>query len=368
MADGRRSLEDFSEAIREAFRLEYDCIEDQALAPIIGVKPARVSQILNHPRTLHSETVRRVIEPLQSTAYKQRILEAWQVACFGQNVEDRSEKASEPANNGHRTLALIDDLCAKNNPDRALVVASRALAAEKDMQHKRAIYLRIFELYKRLDKQANMLRMADGCRRFGERTQSQWTIAQGLHMQFQALGRIDGIPIKTILGLRNDLIDVAGCLKPVSARQRSKRTAYQRTANAYLSVFLLKYHEVSVGRRNALAGLLEQLRIGEGDQISPATRRLSLEVQARVLIAMGSFVEAEELLDLIQPPPDGPLRGRLAHDMIRASLLDKRGSRDEAIDLLQNVCLTCETTRSLFYYRVAARSLGHLYAGSASPP
>src|SRR5689334_6386544 len=81
----------FAAAVREAFALEHQCLQDQDIAEHLNVTPGRISQILKHPRLLKAETVQKIIRSIGSKSHRKRILKAWQQECFGEDLEGGSD-------------------------------------------------------------------------------------------------------------------------------------------------------------------------------------------------------------------------------------------------------------------------------------
>lgn len=77
----------FSSVVSEVYLLEYGAKTQVEIAEVLGKNKSRVTQVYGDAAKLKVETIKMLLEPLESKANKKRIVEAWTREVFGQDMK-----------------------------------------------------------------------------------------------------------------------------------------------------------------------------------------------------------------------------------------------------------------------------------------
>lgn len=83
----------FASVVSEVFLLEYGAKSQVEIAEILGKNKSRVTQVFGDPTKLKADTIKMLLEPLESRANKKRIVDAWVKEVFGEDVNARRHGA-----------------------------------------------------------------------------------------------------------------------------------------------------------------------------------------------------------------------------------------------------------------------------------
>lgn len=77
----------FSSVVSEVYLLEYGAKSQVEIAEVLGRNKSRVTQVYGDAAKLKVETIKMLLEPLESKANKKRIVEAWTRQVFGEDIK-----------------------------------------------------------------------------------------------------------------------------------------------------------------------------------------------------------------------------------------------------------------------------------------
>lgn len=355
----------FAAAVREAFALEHQCLQDQDIAEHLKVTPGRISQILKKPRLLKAETVQKIIRSISSRAHRKQILKAWQQECFGEDIETATESLLGGAVDD-TTIRRIDRLVRQYRPDRALRLTREALQHEVSDDQRRRLMERAFGLALRLEQTADAMAMALAFFEWGKERGDRDMMAVGLSMRARALRTIDGISAQAILDVHKEIIEVAEHLPDIAPTTKYMTPNKQFIVNEEIAV-VLRDHEEHGGAEEYLqkAKRLAQTVLRETDV--PTSKGGSYHVEARIELALKNYFKAEELVEEGFVAGDLSLAACSKSGILKAKILAARGQIDEAIAYYEELITLCEKERQLRVYKLAQQDLAVLRASKFPP-
>lgn len=150
----------FVQAVKEAFLLEHQCLQNQDIAEVLGVDKSRVSQIFKAPKNLKAQTVLDLVSHLKRREHRWRIIRAWNQECFGLDVADRRRGLLTRGVVTEATLRRVDRFIRTNNLTRALQLSLEAKKHSIDRVQQEELLDRLFFLYQRLDAPGAAMKVA----------------------------------------------------------------------------------------------------------------------------------------------------------------------------------------------------------------
>lgn len=161
----------FIQVVREAYRLEHECLQNQDIAEVLDVDKSRVTQIFKNPKALKAETIQNLLDPLQNERNRRRIIRAWNLECFGIDIDERPKGRRTGSKVSVKTIGRIDRYFREFRLNDAALTASEAANKAEDWVLKQQFLDRAYFAWQRLDRpdqaMATVRIMAQGAQKRG---------------------------------------------------------------------------------------------------------------------------------------------------------------------------------------------------------
>ena len=362
--------EAFEEVVREAFHLEHQCTQKQEIARILGVDKSRVSQILGHPENLKLETIQRLLSCLSRKEHRRRIVRAWAIACFGEDIAARPAGRLTGKEITARTLKRVDRQIRESRLAMAAHIAEEAASRAEDWTLQQQFLDRAYFARQRLDEPGQAMRIV---RRIVESARSrgdQRRVAGGLFLKLRILqGMHDPKPEEW------DAV-----FSEVESALTGALTAPPGEDEAYIVGDLKSLENV---RQNARFILMQQGVIPlDADFVRQEIRRITstlnerkshsarfqshLTLSAMHLLLAETFA-AQDHLDAAYA--SGSLKNLNVYEMcglLKGRILAVTESPEAAAAHLREVCRNCRHSQDLYHQRLAENELARLESSMIS--
>ncbi len=355
--------ESFERVVKEVYLLEFDCVQNQDIADVLGVDKSRISQIFSDPSKLKPETIQNLIAHPRSKENKRRIVEAWMRECFGSDILHQTGEPLVGKRVTEKTIRRVDRQIRESRLTLAAKTAMEAAERTEDGVMRERLLDRAFFARQRLDQPGQAMRIArlitEGALSRGDMRRA----ASGFCFAGRVMrGMADAKERETI-----HLLDRAEALLAMSEPLPSPSPPY----------VMVTYEVLEVERINAIITLMERDQIIRDDGL---IEKLMARIEAR-LRAVKSYQEksrlaqllarmhllldqafmAEELLE--QSFKSGEIKNLNAYEVsgvINARIIAKRTSAEASATYLDRVIENCTESLDLYHRRLAEYDLARL--------
>lgn len=355
--------ESFERVVKEVYLLEFDCVQNQDIADVLGVDKSRISQIFSDPSKLKPETIQNLISHPRSKENKRRIVEAWMRDCFGKDILHQTGEPLVGKRVTEKTIRRVDRQIRESRLTLAAKTAMEAAERTEDDVMRERLLDRAFFARQRLDQPGQAMRIArlitEGALSRGDLRRA----ASGFCFAGRVMrGMADAKERETI-----HLFDRAEALLAMSEPLPSPSPPY----------VMVTYEVLKVERINVIITLMERDQIIRDDGL---IEKLIARIEAR-LRAVKSYQEksrlaqllarmhllvdqaflAEELLE--QSFKSGEIKNLNAYEVsgvINARIIAKRTSIEESAAYLDRVIENCTESLDLYHRRLAEYDLARL--------
>lgn len=98
----------FASVVSEVYLLEYGAKTKVEIAEVLGKNKSRVTQVYGDATKLKVETIKMLLEPLESKANKKRIVDAWTREVFGEDIKSTKRGKRIRGAATSKTLRRVD--------------------------------------------------------------------------------------------------------------------------------------------------------------------------------------------------------------------------------------------------------------------
>lgn len=349
----------FAEVVKEAFRLEHDCIENQDIAEVLGVHKSRVSQVLHSPKALKPETIQKLLDQFGKVAHRRAIVRAWAKECFGEDIErpPQGELTGKSVSRG--TLRRVDRQIRESRFSMAAQTAEEAASKTSDWELKQEFLDRAIFARQRLDQPGLAMCVARNIAESAEERADLLRLAAAQLLRGRTLlGLVDSRPedLEPVFSRLRELL--AACTEP------SKPPAYiigswETLASLEVSALITFTERRTVALdeakvRRAKDDLLEKLK-----QRLSQPRRFQTHVQvATAHLLLGETFQAQEQID--QAYKCGELKNLNVYEscgVVQGRILARTESPEQASKYLQGVISNCLESSDSIHHRLAEYDL-----------
>lgn len=355
--------ESFERVVKEAYLLEFDCIQNQDIADVLGVDKSRISQIFSDPSKLKPETIQNLLDPIRSKENKRRIVEAWMRECFGKDILRQTGDPLVGKKITENTIRRVDRQIRESRLTLAAKTATEAAQRTDDPVMRERLLDRAFFARQRLDQPGQAMRIAriitgDAIDRGDLRRAATGYCFAGRVMR----GMADAKERETI-----HLLDRAEALLAMSEPLAKPAPPY----------VMVTYEVLEVERINVLVTLMERdLIIRDDGLVEKLKARIEVrfkavktyqqksrlaQLLARMYLLLDEAFLAEELLE--QSFKSGEIKNLNAYEvsgLINARIIAKRKSAEASSEYLDRVIENCTESLDLYHRRLAEYDLARL--------
>lgn len=122
----------FASVVSEVYLLEYGAKTQLEIAEVIGKNKSRVTQVYGDPTKLKADTIKMLLEPLESRANKKRIVDAWVREVFGDDIKTSRYAKRIKGSATHKTLRRVDRMIREWRTRDSAVLAFEAFTKAED--------------------------------------------------------------------------------------------------------------------------------------------------------------------------------------------------------------------------------------------
>lgn len=122
----------FASVVSEVYLLEYGAKTQLEIAEVIGKNKSRVTQVYGDPTKLKADTIKMLLEPLESRANKKRIVDAWVREVFGEDIKTSRYAKRVRGSATLKTLRRVDRMIREWRTRDSAVLAFEAFTKAED--------------------------------------------------------------------------------------------------------------------------------------------------------------------------------------------------------------------------------------------
>lgn len=345
----------FASALKQGIKAEFGTA--RAFAVRLGVTEGRVSQILHGPEPVSPESLERILSAIETPALREEIHAAW--------IGDFAPLAAPTVapDDQDSVLAKVDGFMALGKPLRAQEFAKRARTEARNPELKDLLLVQIAQIDLRLGRPASALESLDElearARASGDRTQ----LISSLWMRGVALRATDPLPLAAIEAAHRDATSLVGTWDPSQPGPKRFRKQFAALLARDWALAALAAYESKLAGPDALEVALRAAERSIALDVDEKFACTGLEVRARIEVAFGRIVKAEDTLDELaarglRHGPDLVEKS----DITRAKIHLARRQRDAAAHVLRLAADRSLERMDLHHHRAAERILGRLAA------
>lgn len=359
----------FESTVREAYRLEHDCIQRQDIAEVLGVDKSRISQIFKNPEKLKPETIHSLLQPLRSAAHRKRIVRAWTRTCFGNDFEEAKQHTRLTVVS-QQTIKQIDRQVKEYRLWTALEVVEEALSMTKDPFLTDLLLDRAYFLQFRLNLPGHAMTTARHIAAQGFERREARRHAMGYAMRARILiSLLNSTPGEVDRAVR-DVERLVQTCSPLYPPIPKYLVAKDSAAAGLRENALLTFAERGIGEvsQGELWAILAAHRAAAKPSQSYQSRFEHLHIAARCLNLLGEPFQALELID--QSFAAGTLKNVNALELcglLQARLLAKTEDHETAASHYRSVSRNCGATQDLRHRLLAETELARLESSAFTP-
>lgn len=345
----------FESLLREAIQAEFG--SSVAFSRALGVSRSRVSQLTGGSSPPDPTTLERILRTFSSPSWQEQIHSAW----IRQFVPVPTEEIQGLDTEDGRQLA--SRLWLADAPEHALHVANLHRARTTDAYLWQELSGIILLVNLRLGRAGASLVVGREMIERASNSHERGHLLTALWMQGVAARNVEHVGLDKLNVLHTRALDVASAITATGEWQRRLKTKRLEL----MRDFALHVLKVSEHRRvptgaleKAVASVNQAIERWDDEQAAA----LGLEVRARLEVALGQVVKAEETLSEIRNKKLGRF-GEIDEKMelVEARIAILRGEVDRARTALQQICERCLVLGNYHHFRVADQLLAQLELG-----
>lgn len=360
----------FVEVVKEAFLLEYDCIQNQDIAEVLGVDKSRISQIFGNPKSLKAESINGMLDCIRSRAHKKRIVEAWVRECFGESFSEVSREPLLGEQVTEKTLRRVDRQLRESRLGTAAKTAFEAARKTEDPILRERLLDRAYFARQRLDEPGQAISIARLIA-LGAVKRGDMPRLAGAHLMrarvLRSLTDSSWDEVSPILDLAERLVEG---YPAKDLKDTPYTTADESKVKSERTVALVTFAER--GQMDLpqlfLSGLLQDCLDSVKAVRSYQEKSRLLQLASRVSLLLGNTFQALEFLE--RSFESGSVKNLNAYEMagvLNARIVVKTESPEAARKYLLDVIAGCSRTMDFYHRRIAETDLARVES-SMFPP
>lgn len=347
----------FISVVNEVFLLEYGATTQTEIAEIIGKNKSRISQVYGDPTKIKADTIKMLLEPLESKVNKKRIVDAWVREVFGEDVKARRQ-GSRIRTASPKTLRRVDRMIREWRTRDSASLALEAFSKTEDVALQEQLLDRLYHSRFLMGEIGYCMSV---CRLIIERAllrKDELREAGALLRQARLLVLLPETKPKDVEPLFQKVEAALARnpeVKPGEVLIATLELLYE-TRLGLLCTFVERGH-LSIED----AGLREHLgRLKSILNTKPTLHRRYWAhlLSARLCLVLGELFQAQEHLDAARTLAGDKLpHAREEVGLLYGRLLIARGEVDQAITFLHEQSLHCKRRGDRFHQRLTEEEL-----------
>ena len=335
----------FGEVLRDAIREEFK--SNKRFAEAAGKTEGRVSQVINGPEVPEMATLDWVLDTFESAGLKEQIRRAW--------LDEFARPAFESTDleDAEEVLRQINGL-ADQDPRLALKFAEEVRSRVTDAEAWQQTTERIVHLRLRLASPGSAAAAITEMERRAQVRNDSLDLLSALWMRGIALRNLESVPAKTLIATHQKAAEFAEAFLPSDGAVRKKWQNRRLQMDRDFALHVLSLHERKRLDEAPLRFALQSVDRSIQDGDDPAFYYMGMEVRARIELALGMVVKAEDTVDEIRE--QGLKYGAEVvekTEITAARILAARNEKEEAIEKLRNIADYCLERTNLHHHRTA---------------
>lgn len=352
---GQAKPQPFGAVLRQAIKEEFGSGKEFARAACKS--EGRVSQVVRGPEAPDAATLAWVLETFQSLKLRGQVRDAWVRDFASAGIDPR-----EPVEVG-TAIGEINGL-ADHDPRLALRFAEEVRARLTDAREWQEATERVVHLRLRLSSPGTAALVVDEMERRARAREDPTDLLTALWMRGNALRNLENVSARALHRAHSKATEFAAAFRPSDAVRRSVWLNRRAQMDRDFALHVLTLHDRKPLEKEGLLSALKSVERSIQDGDSPAFTTMGLEVRARVELALGWVVKAEDTLDeiLALASADGTeLQEKTA--LTKAKILLARSQKEAALDRLVKVATYCLEKTNLHHHRVAEQLILRIQEG-----
>ncbi|MBS1714910.1 MAG: hypothetical protein JST30_11305 [Armatimonadetes bacterium] len=342
---GQAKAKPFGIVLRDAIKEEFGTNLEFARAA--GKTQGRISQVINGPEFPDANTLSWVLETFVSFKLRERIREAW-VRDFAAPRLD-----SDWLDGGDAVLSRINEL-AEQDPRLALRFAEQLRTRLDDPEAWQQATERVVHLRLRLASPGTAAVVISEMERQATVRDDPLDLLTSLWMRGNVLRNLENVPADTLLKTHQKAVQFADAFTPSDRSGRERWLNRKAQMDRDFALHMLSFHERKPLSEHDLQLALRAVEDSIRDGDDPAFYYMGMEVRARVELAIGWVVKAEDSIDEIRA--QGLKHGTEViekTELTRAKILIARNEKERALERLVKISAYCLERTNLHHYRTA---------------
>lgn len=363
-AQPKVSPHSFEQAVREAYLLEYDCSDNKQMAAVRGGDKSRFTQIFGADiLTLQPKTIQTLLDPLKSRSNRRRIVKAWIMQCFGEDIDQPLRSPFVGTRSSEKTLRRIDRQIRQARLSSAAATALEAAEKTDDLILREQFLDRALFARQRLDEPGQAMRVARIIAELAARRGDRARLAAAHYYRARILLGLDSSEpeeIERILDVAGSLINEPG---PVAIAELPYAVATWEMLHRLRLAARLTFMER--GKipfdRAELHAMLEDVLARLKKKPPYQERFRNHLVAARINLLLGDTFQAQEHVD--KAFKSGEVKNLQAYEMcslLQGRILRELEPAEKVSDYLQEVSINCRASLDRYHKRMAENDLARV--------
>lgn len=363
-AQPKVSPHSFEQAVREAYLLEHDCSDNKQMAVVRGGNKSRFTQIFGaDPTTIQPKTIQTLLDPLKSRSNRRRIVRAWILECFGEDIDTLLRSPFVGTRSSEKTLRRVDRQIRQARLSSAAATALEAAGKTDDLALREQFLDRALFARQRLDEPGQAMRVARIIAELAERRGDRARLAAAHYYRARILLGLDSSEPEEI----ERILDVAGSLirepEQPTAIDLPYAVANWEMLNRLRLAATLTFIErgVTPFDRAELHAMLEEVLARLKMKPPYQERFRNHQLAARINLLLGETFQAQEHVD--KAFKSGEVKNLQAYEMcalLQGRILRELERPEKVSDYLQEVSVNCGTSFDRYHKRLAEYDLARV--------
>lgn len=351
----------FASVVSEVYLLEYGAKTQVEIAEVLGKNRSRVTQVYGDPTKLKADTIKMLLEPLESKANKKRIVDAWVREVFGGEIKTSRYAKRIRGSATLKTLRRVDRMIREWRTRDSAVLAFEAFTKAEDHTLQEQFLDRLYYSRFLLGEIGYCMSV---CRVMAERAKMSGNELREASAYLRQARLLVLLPETR----PEDLEGLFERVEAILARNESSSDAdfllatpellYQ-TRIGTLCTFVERKHRTAEDAQ--LSEHVQRLRAQLKGKLSLHNRYWAQLMLGRIHLILGKLFQAQEHLEQA-----GELAGdKLPHareevGVLYGRLMAARGERQEALSFLRAQSLLCYRRGDRFHQMMIDQELARI--------
>lgn len=332
----------FASVVSEVYLLEYGAKTQLEIAEVIGKNKSRVTQVYGDPTKLKADTIKMLLEPLESRANKKRIVDAWVREVFGEEIQSSRYAQRIRGSATPKTLRRVDRMIREWQTRDSAVLAFEAFTKAEDQTLQEQLLDRLYYSRFLLGEIGYCMSV---CRVIAERARQRGDELREASAYLRQARLVALLPetrpeeLESLFERVEAILARNECSSNPDVLEATPELFYQ-TRIGTLCTFVERKHRTAEGAK--LAEHAQRLQVQLKKKLSLHNRYWVHLMLGRIYLILGELFQAQEHIEQARELAGDKLpHAREEVGVLYGRLLVARGEHQEALSFLRAQSLLC---------------------------